>query len=136
MMKRSALGLSLLLCTFGASAETVVEGNNGVVFKVPDNWEVTIHPKGFNNAPYNKESNPKGILPGYGGWPGYTTYLDSLKCTSGGLVISPAVSCPPTPVVLETTCFYEPPIPEIPEECQPGLHISPYQPPEYCKEWY
>ena len=46
---------------------------NGVSISIPlESWQVEVVPKGFNSFPYNADTNAKGKLPGWGGWPSYT----------------------------------------------------------------
>ena len=119
----AALILLFTCLSMPVKADQVIEFDNGYNMEVPVGWEVSIYPKGFNLHPYDSVKNPKGKLPGWGGWPKYTEYLEKMNCHPGELVISPSV-CPPQPRFVKpyTQCYFEPIPQKEPEGC---LVISP-----------
>lgn len=79
-----------------AQNDITVYHPNGATLVVPaESWNVQSVPKGYNTKGYNVIGNPKGQLPGWGGWPGYTAELEAMGC-GDGLVVSPTV-CPRQP---------------------------------------
>jgi len=117
------VALVLILFVQCATASSEVELDNGYNITVPEGWNVVVLPTGYNLNPYDAKKNPKGKLPGWGGWPKYTAYLESIGCGGDGLVISPAV-CPPQPEIYKpyTQCYFEPVQVKEEESC---LVISP-----------
>lgn len=108
-----------------AHADSVIEADNGWNIEVPEGWSVSIAPEGYNFNPYHKKNNPKGVLPGWGGWPHYDEYLRSINCAPGELVVSPSI-CPPQPKFVKpySQCYFEP-VEEKEVEEERCLVISP-----------
>lgn len=84
----------LFLMLFSVSSySAVIYWDDGTALNVPEStWEVKAVPKGFNTAPYS-ESNPKGMLPGFQGWPEYESCKGQL--TLGGVCEEPYFITPP-----------------------------------------
>ena len=109
--------ISLYLCSIPVHA-AVIYFDNGIAISVPEStWQVEIHPIGFNSLPYSKY-NPKGKLPGFGGWPEYSSCKGQL--TLGGVCEEPYFITVPV----------EEPV-EGPEGCTPKGELSLGGPP--CK---
>lgn len=110
----AVLILVVTLCSMPSEAETVIEFDNGYTLDLPDGWEVVIQPEGFNSQTYDPEKNPSGKLPGWGGWPWYDLYLESIGCgeDDGSPRFSPQPLCPPQPeFTQEAQCYFEEPEP-------------------------
>ena len=73
----------------------VVYYDNGVSVYIPEStWEVKAHPKGFNSLPYS-ESNPKGQLPFFGGWPEYESCSGLVPCDEPYFITTVEEDCTP-----------------------------------------